>query len=165
MSVNRVDYGGSTLIDLTSDTITADKLYKGYTAHAADGSAITGSLATAPLEPYITELNQGYVEAGTWKYENPTGTYADMYEVKADHRYFISLGANVGSRFRVMFTTTDISTVTENVVGSSVISTNNPAVYANTKYTPTDDGYLVIAKDNVGKKGVKTYVFDTSNWL
>ena len=154
MSVNRVDYGGSTLIDLTSDTITADKLYKGYTAHAADGSAITGSLATAPLEP-----------AGTWKYENPTGTYADMYEVKADHRYFISLGANVGSRFRVMFTTTDISTVTENVVGSSVISTNNPAVYANTKYTPTADGYLVIAKDNVGKQGVKTYVFDTSNWL
>ena len=51
MSVNRVDYGGSTLIDLTSDTITADKLYKGYTAHAADGSAITGALATAPLEP------------------------------------------------------------------------------------------------------------------
>lgn len=165
MAVNRVDYDGSTLIDLTSDTISADKLYKGYTAHAADGSVITGTLATAPLEPYIAELNQGYVDQDTWKYENPTGTYVDMYEVKADHRYFISLGANVGTRFRVMFTTTDISTVTGNVVGTRVITTNNPAAYANTKYTPSEDGYLVIAKDNVGKQGVKTYVFDTSDWL
>lgn len=165
MAVNRVDYDGSTLIDLTSDTISADKLYKGYTAHAADGSVITGTLATAPLEPYIAELNQGYVDQDTWKYENPTGTYVDMYEVKADHRYFISLGATVGTRFRVMFTTTDISTVTGNVVGTRVITTNNPAVYANTKYTPSEDGYLVIAKDNVGKQGVKTYVFDTSDWL
>ena len=165
MAVNRVDYDGSTLIDLTSDTISADKLYKGYTANAADGSVITGTLATAPLEPYIAELNQGYVDQDTWKYENPTGTYVDMYEVKADHRYFISLGANVGTRFRVMFTTTDISTVTENVVGTRVITANNPAAYANTKFTPSEDGYLVIGKDNVGKLGVKTYVFDTSDWL
>lgn len=36
--VNKVVYGTSTLIDLTDDTVTPDGLYKGSTAHAADGS-------------------------------------------------------------------------------------------------------------------------------
>lgn len=41
--VNKVVYGGQTLIDLTSDTITADKILSGYTAHDKTGAAITGS--------------------------------------------------------------------------------------------------------------------------
>lgn len=43
MAVSKVVYGGNTLIDLTADTIKADKLLKGYTAHGADGEPITGS--------------------------------------------------------------------------------------------------------------------------
>lgn len=42
MAVNKVEYGGRTLIDLTSDTVTPQTLVKGATAHAADGSIITG---------------------------------------------------------------------------------------------------------------------------
>ena len=41
--INKVIYGGNTLIDLTSDTVTADKILSGYTAHAASGAPITGS--------------------------------------------------------------------------------------------------------------------------
>lgn len=41
--VNKVVYGGDTLIDLTADTITADKLLKGYTAHDKSGAIITGT--------------------------------------------------------------------------------------------------------------------------
>lgn len=41
--VSKVIYGGNTLIDLTADTVTADKLMKGTTAHAADGEQITGT--------------------------------------------------------------------------------------------------------------------------
>ena len=41
--ISKVVYGNQTLIDLTSDTVAADKLLNGYTAHRADGSAITGS--------------------------------------------------------------------------------------------------------------------------
>ena len=33
--VNKVIYGGNTLIDLTGDTVTADKILASYTAHAA----------------------------------------------------------------------------------------------------------------------------------
>ena len=41
--INKVIYGGNTLIDLTSDTVTADKILSGYTAHSASGAPITGS--------------------------------------------------------------------------------------------------------------------------
>ena len=43
MAVSKVIYGGDTLIDLTADTIKADKLLTGYTAHGADGEKITGT--------------------------------------------------------------------------------------------------------------------------
>lgn len=43
MAISKVIYGGNTLIDLTGDNITADKLKKGYTAHGADGEIINGT--------------------------------------------------------------------------------------------------------------------------
>lgn len=43
MAISKVVYGGTTLIDLTSDTITKDKLLTGVTAHGKDGEPITGS--------------------------------------------------------------------------------------------------------------------------
>lgn len=43
MAINRVDFGGNTLIDLTGDTLeSAEQLLKGIIAHAKDGSVITG---------------------------------------------------------------------------------------------------------------------------
>lgn len=36
---------GTTLIDLTGDTVTADKIRSGYTAHGADGAQVTGTMA------------------------------------------------------------------------------------------------------------------------
>ena len=41
--VSKVIYNGTTLIDLTADTITADKLASGITAHDKAGAAITGT--------------------------------------------------------------------------------------------------------------------------
>ena len=42
MSINKVVYGGKTLIDLTGDTVTEDKLLSGITAHGKDGELVTG---------------------------------------------------------------------------------------------------------------------------
>ena len=36
-------YGGKTLIDLTGDTVTADKILKNFTAHDKSGVEITGT--------------------------------------------------------------------------------------------------------------------------
>jgi hypothetical protein len=43
MAISKVVYGGNTLIDLTADTVTKDKLLKGSTAHGANGELITGA--------------------------------------------------------------------------------------------------------------------------
>lgn len=43
MAISKVIYGSDVLIDLTSDTVVANKLASGYTAHGADGEAITGT--------------------------------------------------------------------------------------------------------------------------
>lgn len=41
-AVNKVIYGGKVLMDLTGDTVTPNKLLKGYTAHDKSGAAIDG---------------------------------------------------------------------------------------------------------------------------
>jgi hypothetical protein len=43
MAISKVVYGGNTLIDLTGDTVKADKILNNYTAHGADGEQITGT--------------------------------------------------------------------------------------------------------------------------
>ena len=43
MAVNKVIYGDTTLIDLTADTVTADKILTSYTAHDASGTTVTGT--------------------------------------------------------------------------------------------------------------------------
>ena len=42
--VNKVIYGGNTLMDLTADTITAGSLLEGVTAHDKSGAPIVGTL-------------------------------------------------------------------------------------------------------------------------
>lgn len=41
--INKVEANGETLIDLTSDTVTADKLLQGETAHLASGAPVAGT--------------------------------------------------------------------------------------------------------------------------
>lgn len=43
MAINKVIYGGNTLIDLTADTVTAATLLSGATAHDKSGATITGA--------------------------------------------------------------------------------------------------------------------------
>lgn len=43
MAFSKIILNGTTQIDLTQDTVAADKLYQNYTAHGADGEAITGT--------------------------------------------------------------------------------------------------------------------------
>lgn len=46
MGIAKVILNGSTLIDLTDDTVEASKLLSGYTATAADGVGVIGNIAT-----------------------------------------------------------------------------------------------------------------------
>ena len=43
MANSKIIFGGEVLIDLTADTVAADKLLKGITAHGANGDAVVGT--------------------------------------------------------------------------------------------------------------------------
>lgn len=70
MGVNKVEFGGETLVDLTSDTVNEQSLLSGYTAHNRSGELIEG-LAVIPTKLSQLENDEGYV-----KTESPalTGT-------------------------------------------------------------------------------------------
>ena len=54
MAVNKVIYGGNTLVDLTGDTVTATDLADGVKATGADGNPVIGLLPKVTID---TELS------------------------------------------------------------------------------------------------------------
>lgn len=66
MGYNKIVYDNNTLIDLTNDTVTADKMIQGTTAHDKAGNLIVGTAVADPtLIQTMQELqerwNEGYV--------------------------------------------------------------------------------------------------------
>lgn len=76
MGISKIIFDGKTLIDLTADTVTADKMLKGVTAHGKDGELVTGTCdydantqdATAAVAEILkgkTAYNKGAKLTGT----------------------------------------------------------------------------------------------------
>lgn len=103
-TISKVVYGGEVLIDLTSDTVTADKLLAPYTAHDKSGAKITGSCTfdadTGDATAAVGEILQGktaYVNGSKL-----TGTMTNNGGVEgtiddADTPYSIPSGYHDGS--------------------------------------------------------------------
>lgn len=104
MANSKVIYGGKVLMDLTSDTVTPDKLLEGITAHGADGELITGTCdfdantqdATATAAEILsgkTAYNKGNKVTGTMKNNGAVaGTISDK-----DTEYTVPQGYHDGS--------------------------------------------------------------------
>ena len=104
----------------------------------------------------------GQSMSGKWSINGSTVNYSDIYAVEADHTYLIQLGANVGSRFRALYTTQNTAGSNVELTGTMVQNTSNPSAYASVTWKAPGYGYLTITKDNAGKSGIPTYVFDIS---
>ena len=103
-NISKVVYGGKTLIDLTADTVTADKLLSTYTAHDKSGAPITGTCTfdadTGDATAAVAEILAGktaYVNGnkltGTMKNNGAvTGTISKKAEA-----YSIPIGYHDGS--------------------------------------------------------------------
>lgn len=64
MAVNKVEINGEVKLDLTQDTVTADTLLKGASAHDAAGNPVQGIANAAPTTPYMeVEYEQSPVTA------------------------------------------------------------------------------------------------------
>lgn len=63
---NKVVYGGDTLIDLSDDTVTADTLMAGVTAHLASGAPVTGTYTPVTIKLCKWVGNLFKIQAGTY---------------------------------------------------------------------------------------------------
>lgn len=104
MGRSKIIFGGEVLMDLTSDTVKADKLLKGTTAHGADGNPIAGTCtydantqdATAQAAEILsgkTAYNKGAKVTGTMK---NIGGVAGTIRAKAG-KYMVPIGYHDGS--------------------------------------------------------------------
>ena len=103
-NISKVVYGGKTLIDLTSDTVTADKLLSGVIAHDKSGAAITGA-CTFDADTSDATAAVAEILAGKTAYVNGnklTGTMRNNGAVTGtistkDESYTIPIGYHDGS--------------------------------------------------------------------
>lgn len=120
--VNKVIYGGNTLIDLTSDTVTADKILSGYKAHAASGAPITGS-CTYDADTSDATATVAEILSGKTAYKNGsklTGTMPNRGAVTGtistvDGTYTIPNGYHDGSGTVGISSTEKSKIVAENI--------------------------------------------------
>ena len=104
MAINKVIYGGRTLIDLSGDTVTADKIVDGFTAHDKKGDTITGTckydVDSSDATAAVAEILQGktaYVRG-----QKLTGTMKNNSAVAGtisskDEQYTVPQGYHDGS--------------------------------------------------------------------
>lgn len=108
-----------------------------------------------------SDIVGGYVAGGIW---NASGNDArtDEYAVQANKMYVLCVGPTFGTRFRCMFTTQEVSenptiSVTGTAIGADI---SNPNVNNCTKaFVPTQDGFILIGKDNAYTDGLPSHVF------
>lgn len=89
MGINKIAYGNTTLIDLTGDTVQADKLMQGYTAHDRSGALITGTATGGSGDGYVWQDANGYVHLSD---EQGTQTIIDTLNVNASGTYTAPTG-------------------------------------------------------------------------
>lgn len=65
MAVNKIIYNGETLVDLTSDTVTADDLAVGVTATGADGKPLVGLLPKVTIDAELSLFSTNPVQNKT----------------------------------------------------------------------------------------------------
>lgn len=127
MPVNKIIYGGNTIIDLTADTVDASHLLSNYTAHDRSGAIITGTCtynadtsdATATADEIL--LNQTAYANGT----KVTGTMANNGSVTGTistkaGQYTIPIGYHDGSG-KVGISTTEQNKIIASNIKSGIV--------------------------------------------
>lgn len=161
MAISKVVYGGNTLIDLTADTVKADKVLTGYTTHGADGEPITGTCdydsntqdataADAEILTGKTAYVKGTKKTGTMK---NNGAVAGKITTKAG-AYTVPQGYHDGSGKVEIDATEQAKLIADNIregitiLGVTGAMSGSEDVKAQSKeVTPTTEEQTVLPDD------------------
>ena len=157
MGVSKVIYGNTTLIDLTADSVVANALLNGYTAHGADGNAITGN-CTFDADTSDANATASTILIGSNAYVNGTKVEGNMpnrgavtgYISTYDEEYTIAAGYHDGSGKVGISSTEQAKIIATNIrqgveiLGVTGTMSGSEDVHAQTKtVTPTVSGLTV----------------------
>lgn len=165
MAISKVIYGGTTLIDLTKDSVTADKILvnkttgKGYTAHGADGEEITGT-CTFDADTSDANATEAEILKGKTAYKNGvklTGMMTNNGAVNGtisniNTPYSIPIGYHDGSGKVSISDTEKEKIISQNIrEGVSILGVTGTMSGSESEkkqikeVTPTKDGFTVLA--------------------
>ena len=170
-NVNKVIYGGKTLIDLTADTVTADKVLEGITYHDKSGASGTGTCTydsdTSDATVAVAEILTGktaYVRGAKITGTMPNkGSVTGNISAKAQ-KFTIAQGYHDGSGYVQIATTEQEKLISTNIrqgvtiLGVEGSMSGSEGVVAQAKtVTPTtsvqtvmpDDGYTHLSQVTV----------------
>ena len=133
MAVNKVEYGDTTLIDLTSDTVTKETLLIGATAHNASGESVSGEFDP---EIYLRksggDTTNNIVTFTSGDSPSPTAwTNVDSLVTGEKHSSLLNKISTMIKNVRFLYKvlgTTDISTIGDGTVTGAVSMLNNSLV-------------------------------------
>lgn len=122
MAINKIVYGGNTLIDLTSDTVAVDNLLSGYTAHDRSGEIITGT-CTYNADTSDADVTASEILSGKIAYANGnriTGTMVNNSAIQGNittkaQQYLIPAGYHDGSGYVQIDTTEQAKIIASNI--------------------------------------------------
>lgn len=163
-TINKVVYGGKTLIDLTADTVTAAKLLKGATAHDKSGAAIVGT-CTFNADTSDATATGAEILSGKTAYVNGVKVTGEMrnngavdgvISKKADS-YTVPIGYHDGSGKVAISTAEQAKIIATNIrdgvtiLGVTGTLTGTEGAKAQTKtITPTTAQQVVLPDDEQG---------------
>lgn len=163
-NISKVVYGGKTLIDLTADTVTADKILKGATAHDKSGAPIVGT-CTYNADTSDATAAGAEILAGKTAYVNGVkitgemknnGAVSGVISKKADS-YTVPIGYHDGAGRVAISTTEQAKIIATNIrAGVSILGvtgtmsgTESVKVQAKT-VTPTTTQQIVLPDSSQG---------------
>lgn len=154
MGISKVNFGGDTLIDLTNDSVTADILVKGATAHDAAGEQVVGAFEPA-LIVTVTKNTDGIFSADKTNQEIyeafQKGIYIEARRPDLEMVYKLYDAPNAG---KASFVSTVMDSASGSAIGYDTIKINSNAV----TYQSVNSNVLIGNTDELAPEQVYTAV-------